>query len=218
MCQPIKNIIFDFGNVLIDLNIPRTTEKFQELLQEEFEASFAKSHAAAVFDRYEVGHLTEEEFVAILQQSTNRSITPQQVLEAWNGMLVGIPAHRLTLLERLRNDYKVFLLSNTNATHLDWVDAHLQAEHKMTMAEFNERFFDKTYYSHLIRLRKPGREIYDFVLNDAGLKAEETLFIDDNADNIEGAKLAGLQTILHSIGAEIVDVLEEQGFFKPIQQ
>jgi len=209
MPQPVKNIIFDLGNVIIDLDIPRTEKRFKALLEDEFEASFAKSHAADVFNRYEVGQFSEEEFVAILQDSTEKEVTPEQVVDAWNGMLLGIPPQRFDLLERLQPKYNLYLLSNTNATHLAWVDAHLQAEHDMTIQDFDNRYFLKPYYSHLINLRKPDTEVYEFVLADAGLEAGETLFIDDNADNIEGAKKVGLQTILHRIGDEVAEVLKD---------
>jgi len=209
MQQHIKNIIFDLGNVIIDLDIPRTEQKFQALLAEEFEDSFAKSHAADIFNRYEVGAFSEEEFVRLLQETTGQYLAPQAIIDAWNGMLLGIPPQRFELLQRLQADYQLYLLSNTNATHLDWVDTHLQSEYDMTIQEFDEQYFVKPYYSHLINLRKPNTEVYEFVLADAGLEASETLFIDDNADNIEGAKQVGLHTILHRIGDEVAEVLKD---------
>jgi len=208
MQQHIKNIIFDLGNVIIDLDIPRTEQQFQALLEEDFEASFAKSHAEDVFNRYEVGEFSEEEFVGLLQKTATRKLPAQAVIDAWNGMLLGIPPQRFELLKRLQPRYNLYLLSNTNATHLAWVDAHLRAEYDMTIQDFNERYFVKPYYSHLIQLRKPNTEVYEFVLADAGLEASETLFIDDNADNIAGAKKVGLHTILHSIGDEVAEVMK----------
>ena len=124
-------------------------------------------------------------------------------------MLLQIPVHRFTMLRRLKEKYNVFLLSNTNETHINWVDGYLRTVYNFTIEDFDARYFHKSYYSHLINLRKPNTNIYDYVLQDAGLKAEETLFIDDNFHNIEGAKKVGLQTYLHPIGFEIADVLKD---------
>ena len=128
--------------------------------------------------------------------------------EAWNAMLLQIPPQRFEMLSRLKEKYHVYLLSNTNKTHVDWVDGYLKTVYGFSIQDFDKRFFHKSYYSHLIHLRKPNDNIYEFVLQDAGIKAENTLFIDDNAHNIEGAKRLGLQTILHPIGDEIVETMK----------
>ena len=112
------------------------------------------------------------------------------------------------MLSRLKEKYNVYLLSNTNKTHVDWVDGYLKTVYGFSIQDFDERFFHKSYYSHLIHLRKPNDNIYEFVLQNAGIRAEYTLFIDDNAHNIEGAKRIGLQTILHPVGDEIVEVMK----------
>ena len=151
--------------------------------------------------------MSEQEFVDALRYHARTPATQQEIIDAWNAMLVGIPAHRFDFLRSL-SDYRLFLLSNTNATHLAWVEAHLQSEHAMSLTDFNI-FFEKAYYSHLIRLRKPGTEIYDFVLKDAELDPAETLFIDDNAENIEGAKAVGLQTIHLGVQEEVAEALQK---------
>ncbi len=205
----IKNIIFDLGNVIIDLDIPRTERKFKELLGEHYEQAYSKLDQEGLFLDYEVGNLTEEAFVdAILSEAPNGT-TYQAVIDAWNGMLLGIPASRLDMLARLKKVFQVFLLSNTNATHVDWVDWHLRERHNMSIFDFDDRFFHKPYYSHLINLRKPGREVFDFVLTDAGLEAAETLFIDDNADNVAGAMGVGIQARHHLIGDEITERIDQ---------
>jgi glucose-1-phosphatase len=124
-------------------------------------------------------------------------------------MLLQLPKHRLDMLSRLKEKYNVYLLSNTNKTHVDWVDGYLRTVHGFTIDDFDKHYFHKVYYSHLIHLRKPNVNCYAFVLQDAQLKPEETLFIDDNAENIMGAKKVGIQTYLHKIGDEIVDVLKD---------
>ena len=122
-------------------------------------------------------------------------------------MLLTINPERFALLLRLKEKYNVFLLSNTNDTHVNFVDGYLQTVYGFSIQEFNSRYFHRVYYSHLIELRKPNRNIYDFVIQDANILPAETLFIDDNSDNIDGVLEAGWNAYLHRIGEEIVDVL-----------
>ena len=123
-------------------------------------------------------------------------------------MLLGLPAHRLALLTELRQaGYGVYLLSNTNQTHLNWVREYLQREYDCT--DFDTRYFDRVYYSHLLHRRKPDVATYTHVLQDAGIRAEDTLFIDDNAANVEGARAAGLQAHHHADGRDVEEVVQE---------
>lgn len=199
----IKNIIFDLGNVIIDLDLPRSEQELIKLIgKKQLETIVAETN---ILERFEIGIVSEEIFLTTLKGTQN--LENQAIIDAWNAMLLGLPAHRLDMLEALKNKYNVYLLSNTNKIHLDWVYQYL--EKRYNIKDFEERFFHKAYYSHLINLRKPNTNIYEYVLADAKMNAQETLFIDDNADNIEGAKYLGIQTILHPIGDEIVTVLSK---------
>jgi putative hydrolase of the HAD superfamily len=109
----------------------------------------------------------------------------------------------------LRQKYRIFLLSNTNETHLEWVDGYLRQVFGFDIQHFNQTFFEKAYYSHEIGLRKPNIAIYDWVAKEAQLEPSEILFIDDNTDNIEAAQRAHWQTILLPIGDEIVERLKD---------
>jgi glucose-1-phosphatase len=110
------------------------------------------------------------------------------------------------MLERLAKKYTLYVLSNTNQTHIDWVHEDLKKNHHIS--EYEQRFFTKVYYSHEIHLRKPDVEIYEYVLQNANLNAAETLFIDDNYDNVQAAQSIGIQVIHHLLGNEIVDILK----------
>ena len=122
-------------------------------------------------------------------------------------MLLQISPHRFEMLKTLKaKGYRLFVLSNTNVTHLEWVFNYCLVAHQVD--DF-DAFFEKAYYSHLVGMRKPDAEIYEFVLSDANLKAAETLFIDDNGDNIASAKALGIQVIHHLIGAEVADIFKE---------
>ena len=201
--QKIKNIIFDLGNVIIDLDIPRTWQSFQHLLGDDYEASLKKLGAENdIFIQYEIGRISEEEFFETLRQATDAPVSIKSLKDAWNAMLLTIPKERLEMLEALKKNYNVMLLSNTNKTHLDFVHGYLKTVYNIT--DFEARYFHTPYYSHLINLRKPNTDIYAYVLNDANIKPEETLFFDDMPANIETAKKLGIHGIVHPIGEEIV--------------
>jgi len=197
-----KNLVFDFGNVLIDLDFRRTTDQLIHWLGEDYRTKIPDQ----VFTDFEVGKITEAEFFNALRATAQYPVSILQLKEAWNGMLLEIPSARLEMLERLRKDHAIYLLSNTNITHINYVHGYLDAVHGIK--DFETRFFDKAYYSHEINLRKPNSDIYEFLLKDAGLKPHETLFIDDIAENIEAAKRLGIQTHLHPVGAEITHLFK----------
>jgi glucose-1-phosphatase len=204
----IKTIVFDLGNVIIDLDIERTWSSLEHHLGSDF---FEKIKAiypdGDLFIDYEVGRISEKTFFDALQATSEHPLSIRALMEAWNAMLLGINAERFKLLLRLKEKYNVFLLSNTNATHVNFVDGYLRTVYGFSIQEFDTRYFHRVYYSHLINLRKPNRNIYDFVIQDAQILPSETLFIDDNADNIKGVIEAGWNGYLHPIGEEIVDVM-----------
>ncbi len=202
--QKIKNVIFDLGNVIIDLDIPRTWQSFEHLLGADFQDNLKKINADRdIFIQYEIGRLTEQEFFDALRASTNMPVSIKQLKEAWNAMLLTVPKARLDMLTELKKKYNVYLLSNTNQTHIDFVHGYLKTVYNVT--DFEGDFFHKPYYSHHINLRKPNADIYEFVLNDGKMNPKETIFFDDMPANIETAKQLGIQAVLHPVGAEIVD-------------
>lgn len=214
----VQNIIFDLGNVIIDLDIERTWLHLKHWLGEDYELQLRNIQPDIdIFIQFEIGHISEEEFFDTLRSlvvspvsgAGSAPLSIRHLKEAWNAMLLQIPASRFEMLSRLKEKFNVYLLSNTNKTHVDWVDGYLRTVYGFSIEDFNERYFHKCYYSHLIHLRKPNENIYEYVLNDAQLVADETLFIDDNAHNVDAAKRVGLKTILHPLGDEIVETMKE---------
>jgi putative hydrolase of the HAD superfamily len=204
----IRNILFDFGNVLIDIDIPRTEASLRALLGEEYDSVKKQLDRRDIFHRYEIGQIGEESFLWAFQHAAKKlMLQPRNLLEAWNSMLLGIPSHRLSFLTDLADSFRLFMFSNTNASHIAWVHHHLRSVHGI--GDFEERFFTKVYYSHLIGRAKPEVEAYRYILADADIPGEETLFIDDNEANIHGAADAGLLTLHHHAGAEIAEVLPD---------
>ena len=201
----IKNLIFDLGNVIIDLDMERTFAQLRHYLGADYEASLKNLFDKDIFIEYEIGNMSETEFLHSLRAVANVPVGIGQLREAWNAMLLEIPFKRLEMLERLKSKYQVFLLSNTNESHLYYVHGYLKTIYGIE--NFEERFFHRPYYSHLLGLRKPNSDIYEFVLKDAQLKADETMFFDDLSWNVKAAQSVGIQAVLHPTGTEIVDVL-----------
>ena len=190
MLKGIKNILFDLGGVLFHIDYQRTIAAFQKLGLSNFESLFTQHQQNDLFDAFETGKISAKNFVGELQKLFPYC-SEQQIIDAWNAMLIGIPKKNLDLLEKLSKHYRLFLLSNTNTLHIQFVNAFLQ---KIYGIESMNGFFEKAYYSQEIGMRKPHQETFDWVLNDADIKAEETLFIEDTAQHIAGAKKSGLKT------------------------
>lgn len=204
----IKNIIFDLGHVLLDLDFDRAEQRFKQLFQEDFDAIYYNLHEEGHFLDYELGKIDEAEFTGKLRAASKKPISEQDIIDAWNSMLLRIHPKRIEMLRELNQQYNVYLLSNTNATHIKWVGEHLEQEHQLDLTVFEQQLFKKPYYSHVVNMRKPDVEIYEFVLADADLKGEETLFIDDREDNIEAAKKVGILGYHHQIKDDIAEVMD----------
>ncbi len=192
----IKNIIFDFGDVFINLDKQATYKELAKLGVTEI-----SNEMMEVYYNYEMGLMTTDEFVGFFHDKFN--IEKQSLVDAWNAILLDFPLHRLTFLKELAksNKYRLFLLSNTNDLHISWIQrdwgAKLYEEFKVC--------FEKFYLSHEINLRKPNANIYEFVLNENNLVAEETIFIDDTEENTIAADELGIKT--WNINPEQEDVI-----------
>lgn len=194
----VKNIIFDFGGVIVNLDKEAVTDAFRAL---GFDVRNNISYYAqqGPFARLERGEQTETEFYRSLVEEIeccpvgcvpSGSVTPERIRDAWNRMLADIPSRRLRALLRLRRRYRVFLLSNTNIIHWDYACRN----------QFNweghrpEDFFERIFLSYKMHLAKPDPAIFRRALDDAGLTAGETIFIDDSEANCAAARSVGLQT------------------------
>ncbi len=191
MDPKIKNIIFDLGGVIIDLSVDSTLRKFSELSGHPVNQVIETYHARPEFLAYEKGEITNDDFRTALRDIFGLRSPDTDLDLCWNAMLGAIPPERVELLRELKKKYKTFLLSNTNAIHLDCFSGIVKKAHGL---ESLEPLFHKTYYSHLMKMRKPDPEIYEFVLGENNLQAGETIFLDDNVSNLKGAASVGIQT------------------------
>lgn len=189
----IKNIIFDLGGVLLNIDFNKTKRAFENLGVKDFDIFYTKESANPVFEALETGDISNEEFYAALQQHCSPNTSFTQIRQAWNEILLDFRKESIAVLPELKNRYNLYLLSNTNCIHHTEFSAIFQRE--FDGKQFDDHF-TKAYYSHLLQKRKPYPETYRYVMADAGISAGETLFIDDAQANIDGAAQAGLQTKL----------------------
>jgi putative hydrolase of the HAD superfamily len=180
----IKNIIFDLGGVVLNLDQEKTLRAFKRLGANLEELNLENS----IFLDFETGKVDEDYFLQSIFTLLKGNASKEQITQAWNSMLLELPAHRVEIIKQLKSKYRLFLLSNTNIIHIKAVFE----EHGKTIFE---ELFEKIYLSHEIGIRKPDVACYEYVLRDANLKGSETVFVDDNRMNIKGAESAGINTI-----------------------
>lgn len=186
----VKNIIFDLGGVILDLGFERMVNSFENLGIKDFSAYFNPQKQVDFFEELELGLISPEIFYDKFREATNSQLTDEIIEENWNLILKDFQKERIDLLTELSADFSLYLFSNTNAIHAKCFEQRCIEE----MGQPLSTYFRKTYYSHDLHLRKPTVESFQEVLRQSNLKADETLFIDDNADNILGAQAAGLKT------------------------
>jgi len=200
--QGVKNIIFDLGGVILNLDNRRTEDAFVALGVKNFREYFGHGFAASFFKEYEVGRISDRQFIDSVRQLTGLDVPDQAIIDSWNALLLDFPAERIQLLKELRKTYRIFLFSNTNALHL----AALQQIWTGTFSDGSlDQHFERTYYSHLLGMRKPDRESFEFILKENQLKGHETLFVDDAIVNVEGAEQAGLKGLFLRPGISLLD-------------
>lgn len=187
--QNIQNIIFDLGGVILNIDYHLTIDAYKNLGITNFEEIFSQANQVRLFDQLDMGLISPQQFREGLREISKIALTDQQITDAWNAMLLDFPPKRLEVLRSVKNHYKTFLLSNTNAVHFDEYNKVLQ----QTFGIDNlSEFFEKEYYSHKIGLRKPNAEAFELILKENNLNPDETLFIDDTLQHVEGARKLGI--------------------------
>ncbi|MFA6334263.1 MAG: HAD family phosphatase [Bacteroidales bacterium] len=187
----IKNIIFDLGGVIVRLDKRTCIESFRKLGFQDFGKILNEFVQDGFFLDFEKGLISSEEFRSIIRKNLDREVTDREIDDAMADFLVEIPKDKLDTIYRLKNDYNVFLLSNTNPIAINVVKSYFKAEGR----EMKD-YFHKMFLSYEMKLAKPDIQIFIKVLEMTGIKAEETLFIDDGPANLESASKLGYKTLL----------------------
>lgn len=200
----IRHIIFDLGGVLLNINYQLTEAAFIKLGVTDFKEQYTQLAQSDFFDAFETGKMSKDDFIVSLKAQAAPGCTDQQVIDAWNAMLLDLPLRRLQVLQQLQVHYDTFLLSNTNEIHEAACSKILKAQCGFTSLGV---FFDRVYFSHRVGLRKPDKAIFELVLDQHHLNPAHTLYIDDSPQHIDPARELGIQTILMMPGMTMEDTI-----------
>ena len=204
MDKKIKNIVFDLGGVLVDLDFKAAINGLQQTGFANVKEQLMAFDQGGIFQKFELGEMTAEEFRTAIRENSTVTLTDEEIDALWNAMLLEIPREKLELILDLRGKYMVYLLSNTNSIHWDYVCKNA----------FNYRgfrvndYFEETFLSYEMHLAKPNKAIFEKVLHDANLLPEETLFIDDSEANCKAAEEVGIHAHHYHIGDDLSKVFE----------
>lgn len=210
--KKIKNIIFDLGGVIINIDYNLTAKAFQEMGIENFEQLFSQARQSQLFDLYEKGKISSAEFREAIKKIIGNNYTDELIDKAWNALLLDIPPQRLQLLENVKLKYNTYLLSNTNDIHIETFNVYLKQTFEIPSLE---AYFHKLYLSYKVGMRKPDAEIFQLVLSENNLNPAETLFIDDSIQHIESAKKIGIQAHWLDVTKQsVIDLFREDFLLK----
>ncbi len=206
MLSSIKNIIFDLGGVVIDLDRQCCVDSFTRIGFPQADNLISCYHPAEFFNQLERGQISLEEWCEIIRsQSDNKEMTNESICAAYGDILVEIPIYKLRLIESLRKrGFKVYALSNINPAVMGKIKKMFAADGKEM-----EEYFDKMYLSYEMKSLKPDPEIFEMLIKDSGIVPEETLYIDDSEHNIVAGKEFGLQVYLAEAFEDYSHLFEE---------
>jgi len=199
----IKNIIFDFGGVIIDIDFQAIKPAFEKLGVSDFSTLYSQFYQTQLFDQFEMGTVSPQEFRTELKKLLPKNISDCEIDNAWNSMVLQIPDQRVQLLQKLKTRYRTFLLSNTNKIHYDFYLKNFRNDFGLN--DFSE-LFEKTYFSFEMGMKKPNIDIFQYVLSQNRLIPQETIFIDDTEANLRVAKEMGMLTYLLPKGKDICEL------------
>lgn len=189
----VKNIIFDLGNVLYDIDFTKMYDEFKKLGVPNFESHYTLNKSDELFFNLEKGFINEHEFCEGFRKLMQLPTEDAKIIAAWNSLLIGFRKQSIDWVKANSAKYPTYLYSNTNKIHYDYFIEQFQRE--VDAVSFNT-LFKKPYYSHEMGQRKPDPASFIYILEKEGLVAAETLFVDDNEPNIIAAASVGLQ-VLH---------------------
>lgn len=189
--ENIDFLIFDLGNVIIDIDYAFTVNKLKDLLAVEKHSLTDRFFPAKFHKEFEKGRISAEEFRNAVRNHFQEDWSDPLIDELWNSLLKHIPKERIDLIKALSKDFGLAVLSNTNSIHVDKLDQILLED---TGEASLGILFDRVFFSHEMGMSKPDEEIYKSVIKELGVQPERILFFDDLLENLNGAKKVGLKT------------------------
>jgi len=204
----IENIIFDFGGVIINISHQMVENAFKAMGVGNFEALFNQASQSKLFIQFEKGEITAAQFRNRIRELTSLEITDEKLDESWNQIILDYPPERIALINDIKQNYRLFLFSNTNIIHYDFYIPKFEREFGYSF----ESLFEKTYWSFKYEERKPDLFSYNRLLAESSLIPAETLFIDDSIQNILAAQEVGLNTVHITNEVDITDIFQDGKF------
>jgi len=205
MLNGIRNIIFDLGGVLLNIDPKKTIEAFGKLGMKQLVGDKGLSYDHDIFYQMELGKVTSDEFRNGVNELLPQKVSFQEINDAWTAMLLDFPVVRVELVKNLRKDFKIYLFSNTNAIHVEKIHSNFRNQHGFEVSSL----FEKDFYSNEIGYRKPLPESYQEIIRISGIDPNESLFIDDSLQNIESAIEFGLKGFWLEPGQKIEKIFQE---------
>lgn len=201
----IRNIIFDLGGVLLNIDPKRTIDAFSKLGMQDLIGEKGLTYDHEIFYLMEQGKLTPKEFRNGVRNLLSGQVSDDQIDLAWTAMLLDFPKVRVELVQMLRNNFGIYLFSNTNAIHVAKYQANFRNQHGFEVSSL----FEKDFHSNEIGFRKPTDESFQEIIQLSGIKPEESLFIDDSLQNVDGAIACGLKGYWLEPGQKVEEIFQE---------
>lgn len=201
----IKNLIFDLGGILLNIDFQKSVDAFKKIGFNEFGNILDNYWLNDFFHDFEKGLISPKDFRAKIRTISNENISDSEFDNAWNAMILDFPAHRIETLKELSKGYRLFLLSNTNIIHYEIYNTVFSKQFEVKGLE---DLFEKAYFSHQIKMRKPDLDIFSLILEENNLNAKESLFIDDFNENLLAAKKVGINTLKVITNSDFIQELK----------
>jgi glucose-1-phosphatase len=205
LLKGIKNIVFDLGGVLLNIDPKKTIDAFGRLGMDQLVGDHGLSYDHDIFYQMEQGKITPEEFRNGVRKLLPVKASDQEIDDAWTAMLIDFPAIRVQLVKNLRKEFKIYLFSNTNAIHVEKYHSNFRNQHGFEVSTL----FEKDFYSNEIGFRKPSTESFQEIIRLSGINPEESLFIDDSLPNVEASIVSGLKGFWLEPGQKVEEIFRK---------
>ncbi len=205
--QKIRNLIFDLGAVILNIDPGAVKEKMIENGVSNVDELHEKLLEGNIYHDLETGKISPDDFRSAIKEIVNVPVSDEDIDEAWNAMLLDIPRERIKFMTQLKSKYNLYLLSNTNSIHWESYDRYFQDTFDYPGIN---TFFTHCWYSYLMGIRKPDPEIFRMVLEEGQFDPQETAFIDDLQENVDAAATLGIKPVHLPPGKEIMDLFDEE--------
>ena len=203
--QGIKNIVFDLGGVLLNIDPKKTIDAFGKLGMDQLVGDHGLSYDHDIFYQMEQGKITPEEFRNGVRKLLPVEVSDQEIDDAWTAMLLDFPVIRVDLVKNLRKEFKIYLFSNTNAIHVEKYHTNFRNQHGFEVSTL----FEKDFYSNELGFRKPSPESFQEIIRLSGINPEESLFIDDSLPNVEASIASGLNGFWLEPGQKVEEIFRK---------